>query len=197
MFKATVNADMFARAYKAASTESTRYYLGGVRLERHPSGVGVLMIATDGHLLACFYDRDGTIEGDAIVKVPAHILKACAKPLKSGKPRTLMFEDGAAEIYGGADILTAKGCLIDGSFPDWRRVIPKPSAMDKCAGVFDQTVLTRLGAILSTGKMQALIIRGESAGDPHLVTGSHPSAFGVAMPVREIAKPAPGVPFDY
>lgn len=197
MFKATVNADMFARAFKASSTEATRYYLGGVRLERHPSGVGVLMVATDGHLLACFYDRDGTIEGDAIVKVPPHILKACAKTLKNGKPRTLMLSDDVAEIYEGADSLTAKGCLIDGSFPDWRRVIPTPAVTDGCAGVFDQVILSRLGAILSTGKMQALRIRGESADYSHLVTGSHPSGFGVAMPLRESVKPAPGVPFDY
>lgn len=197
MFKATINAEMFYRAHKAVSTETTRFYLQGVHLERHPSGEGVLMVATDGHILVCFYDREGTIEGDAIVKAPAHILKVCAKPLKNGKPRMLMVDDGAMEIYEGSDTLTAKGCKIDGSFPDWRRVVPKPAETDGQAGVFDQVILTKLGAILSTGKMQALSIRGKSAQDPHLVVGSHPWGFGVAMSVRENAHAPKNPSFDW
>ena len=192
-FKATVNAEMFRRCALAQSSEATRYYLRGVKLERHPSGEGVLMIATDGHILACFYDRDGTIEGEAIVALPKHVMAAC-----KGSAHSLTLDGDTAEIFdkrGAAQF--AKGVVVDGTFPDWRRIIPKPGPDAGCAGQFDHVLLSRLGAILSDGKLEVLSISGDGASDPHIVRGTNPNGFGVAMPLRLQVHAPKGVPFTY
>lgn len=63
-FKCVVSADLFRRAMMAQSTEETRYYLNGVRVEPCAEG-GVLLVATDGHRLLVFRDIDGFITGGA------------------------------------------------------------------------------------------------------------------------------------
>ena len=192
-FKASVNADMFRRCALAQSTDAHRPQIQGVKLEPHPSGSGVLMIATDGHILACFYDPEGTISGEALVSLPKHVLAAC-----KDSRYALTFDGDTAEIYdkhGTASV--GKGVASDLTFPDWRRVVPKPGKDAGCAGQFDQVILSKLGGILSTGKMEALALAGDKPNDPHLVRGTHPSGFGVAMPLRDNVRLPAVVPFDY
>jgi len=109
----------------AISTEETRYYLNGIFLHVQDEGQPVLKAAaTDGHRLArVTIGRPDGAEGMPDIIVP----RKCV-----GELRKLLDEvDGSVEInlsstkirFGlGTAILTSK--LIDGTFPDYNRVIP-------------------------------------------------------------------------
>ncbi len=106
----------------AISTEETRYYLNGIYL--HSEGSMMRAVATDGHRLA----RMETELPDGAAGMPGVIV-----PRKTvGELRKLIDEaDGSVEISlsdtkirfaTGDVVLTSK--LIDGTFPDYERVIP-------------------------------------------------------------------------
>lgn len=112
----------------AISTEETRYYLNGIYLHAAKSEDGKVVlrtVATDGHRLAL-----------AELKAPkgAEKLAGVIVPRKTvGEARRLidgLEDDVEVEISdtkfilrAGRAVLTSK--LIDGSFPDYARVIPK------------------------------------------------------------------------
>jgi len=114
----------------AISTEETRYYLNGIFLHVSDDATPVLKAAaTDGHRLArVTVARPDGAEGMPDVIIP----RKCV-----GELRKLLDEvDGSVEVslsptkvrFGlGSAILTSK--LIDGTFPDYSRVIP--TANDK------------------------------------------------------------------
>jgi DNA polymerase III subunit beta len=116
----------------AISTEETRFYLNGIYVHAHKDGQGkgeMRAVATDGHRLARF--RLDLPEGAA--DMPGAIV-----PRKTiGEMRRLLDDiEGAIEVSlsdtkiqfttDGVE-LTSK--LIDGTFPDYQRVIP--SSNDK------------------------------------------------------------------
>jgi len=114
----------------AISTEETRYYLNGIFFHVQDEGSPVLKAAaTDGHRLArVTIARPEGAEGMPDIIIP----RKCV-----GELRKLLDEvDGSVDIslsstkirFGlGTAILTSK--LIDGTFPDYNRVIP--TANDK------------------------------------------------------------------
>jgi DNA polymerase-3 subunit beta len=109
----------------AISTEETRYYLNGIFLHVSDDTVPVLKAAaTDGHRLArVTVARPEGAEGMPDVIVPRKCVAELRKLLEevdgtvgvSLSPTKIRFDLGSA-------ILTSK--LIDGTFPDYSRVIP-------------------------------------------------------------------------
>lgn len=110
----------------AISTEETRYYLNGIYLHAYTAGkqTALRAVATDGHRLA----RVEMPLPEGAEKIPGVIV-----PRKMVTELRKLIEDvdGAVEVslsetrirFGFDDIvLTSK--LIDGSFPDYQRVIP-------------------------------------------------------------------------
>src|SRR5262245_11759316 len=108
----------------AISTEETRYYLNGIYLHHDKSGV-LRAVATDGHRLALAETKSpkgaNTLKG---VIVPRKAV-AEARRLLDDAPETVTVEASDSKIvfHIGEAVLTSK--LIDGSFPDYQRVIPK------------------------------------------------------------------------
>lgn len=118
---------LFEKSKFAMSSEETRYYLNGVYLHcGEQAGVKVLRaVATDGHRLARV-DCDLPIEAD---KIPGVII-----PKKTvGEIRSIL--DGLEEkvavsvspnkIRFSNSVTTITSKVIDGTFPDYSRVIPK------------------------------------------------------------------------
>jgi DNA polymerase III subunit beta len=110
----------------AISTEETRYYLNGIYLHFDKAGSGVLRaVATDGHRLALAETKApkgaNTLKG---VIIPRKAV-AEARRLLDDAPETVTVEASDSKIvfHIGEAVLTSK--LIDGSFPDYQRVIPK------------------------------------------------------------------------
>lgn len=213
MANATVNATLFRAASIAQSNEGTRYYLNGVYIEPHPHLPGVLMTATDGHRLVNVYDAQGTCDSACILQLPPALLKECAG--KRNEKRLLYVIDGTPSILSClaeknkgiayeaiiSDPLTQRiavapgRCLVDGTFPDWRRVVPQSIATCSPEGAaFDPAYLgdfAKVGALLakaddtSAKSIPAISIAIADRGSPALIRFfGVDHAFGVLMPVR-------------
>ncbi|MGO3930847.1 hypothetical protein [Rhodopseudomonas pseudopalustris] len=131
------NANLFRIAMLAASNEETRYYLNGVFVEPQ-SGGGVRMTATDGRKLICIFDESGEANESAIINL-RDALKLC-RP-KGKERRDVIIDTGSNDArvclafeYSDKSGKTERGfgpmgaaynVRIDGSFPDYRRAVPK------------------------------------------------------------------------
>lgn len=111
----------------AISTEETRYYLNGIYLHhaKGSDGPALRAVATDGHRLALAETK--APKGSAALKgviVPRKTV-AEARRLLEDAPEIVTIEASDSKIVFriGDAVLTSK--LIDGSFPDYQRVIPK------------------------------------------------------------------------
>lgn len=111
----------------AISTEETRYYLNGVYLHGAQSeGQDVLRaVATDGHRLALAEIPAPTgAAGLAGVIVPRKAVGEMRRLIDSADGAvTVDVSDAKIVFRAGRAVLTSK--LIDGSFPDYARVIPQ------------------------------------------------------------------------
>jgi len=113
----------------AISTEETRYYLNGIFLHVAEDDRPVLKAAaTDGHRLArVTLDRPDGAEGMPDVIEPRKCVGELRKLLDESGDTKVLVELSASKVrftIGGGKgiILTSK--LIDGTFPDYNRVIP-------------------------------------------------------------------------
>ncbi len=127
-------AEMIDRTRFAISTEETRYYLNGIFLHVSDEDKPLLRAAaTDGHRLARFtLDRPEGAEGMPDVIVPRKAVAELRKLLDESLDTNVQIDLSASKIrftLGGENgvVLTSK--LIDGTFPDYTRVIP--TANDK------------------------------------------------------------------
>jgi DNA polymerase-3 subunit beta len=128
----------------AVSTEETRYYLNGMYLHTlSEDGSNYLRaVATDGHRLALaeMPAPDGAMGGAGII-IPRKTVDQARRLLEDGGD-TVSLTVSPAKIrfqFGNAS-LTSK--IIDGSFPDYGRVIPKGNdkIMAVDAGVLSKAV---------------------------------------------------------
>ena len=122
-------AELIDRTRFAISTEETRYYLNGIFLHVTDDDAPVLKAAaTDGHRLARFtLPRPEGAEGMPDVIVPRKAVAELRKLLEEALDGNVEVELSASKIRftlggEGGVVLTSK--LIDGTFPDYSRVIP-------------------------------------------------------------------------
>lgn len=111
----------------AISTEETRYYLNGIFLHATDSGSGVpslRAVATDGHRLArVTLDRPEGATGMPDVIVPRKCVAEVRKLLDEAEG-DIEIQLSASKIRFGFGSATLTSKLIDGTFPDYTRVIP-------------------------------------------------------------------------
>ena len=108
----------------AASTEETRYYLRGVFLE---FGERLYAVATDGHVLAM---RSMALPNDTDGAPNVIIPPAAAKAIASiaTHAESVRVSLGEEMICVEAGDFTVASKLVNGTYPDWRRVVPSFSA---------------------------------------------------------------------
>jgi DNA polymerase III subunit beta len=115
----------------AISTEETRYYLNGIFLHVTEEGEPLLRAAaTDGHRLArVTLPRPTGADGMPDIIIPRKCVAEVRKLLDESGGNNIQIDLSASKIRFTFDnaILTSK--LIDGTFPDYTRVIP--TANDK------------------------------------------------------------------
>jgi len=169
--------DLLKAALICASSEETRYYLRGVFLST--SGH---MVTTDGHRM--FVARLNARPAADVIVPYADVQAA----LKLAGARCKDLEVTADRIHSIAYQ------PVDGTFPDWRRVVPtgeetpakdKPGANDGAEHVhFNHAYigdLAKMGKLLGGSSM----LHPVSASHPCLVTfGERADCFGVLMPMR-------------
>jgi DNA polymerase-3 subunit beta len=126
---AKVLAELVDRTRFAISTEETRYYLNGIFLHVSEEDVPVLKAAaTDGHRLARYtIARPDGAEGMPDVIVPRKAVGELRKLLDEAMDGNVEIDLSPSKIRftlggEGGVVLTSK--LIDGTFPDYSRVIP-------------------------------------------------------------------------
>jgi DNA polymerase III subunit beta len=117
---------LFDKSKFAISTEETRYYLNGVYMHVADGENGRVLrcVATDGHRLA---------RVDAALPTGAENMPGVIVPRKTvGEMRKLLDEDDMAIAVSVSDTkirfatpdITLTSKVIDGTFPDYTRVIP-------------------------------------------------------------------------
>ena len=119
-------ANLITHTEFAISSEETRYYLNGIYLHAaETDGVPVLRaVATDGHRLALDETPlpEGAVGMPGII-VPRKTVGEIARIAKEiGGDVILSISAGKIRVQAGETTLTSK--VIDGTFPDYARVIP-------------------------------------------------------------------------
>ena len=133
------------------STEETRrYYLNGIYFTQIPGQTTLRMVATDGHRLGLldFQDIEWPWPG-AIV--PRGLIETFRRMLSKTGNRSVFVryipENPVMMCEVGDTIITAK--LIDGTYPDYTRVIPEPS--DAIKFRLTRAQIMRLNALSGKG----------------------------------------------
>jgi DNA polymerase-3 subunit beta len=110
----------------AISTEETRYYLNGIYLHTagDPGAATLRAVATDGHRLAQVeLPLPAGADGMPGIIVPRKTVGELQRLIDNGEAEvTVELSAGKIRFTLGQVVLTSK--LIDGTFPDYARVIP-------------------------------------------------------------------------
>ncbi|MBB2971982.1 DNA polymerase III subunit beta [Mesorhizobium sp. RMAD-H1] len=114
------------RTQFAISTEETRYYLNGIYLHaiENNGALKLRAVATDGHRLArAELDAPAGCEGMPGIIIPRKTVAELQKLVDDPDVVvTVELSDAKIRFTIGSVVLTSK--LIDGTFPDYQRVIP-------------------------------------------------------------------------
>lgn len=142
----------------AMSTEETRYYLNGIYLhEQEKEGVKVLRaVATDGHRLAQFeMPLPEGAEGMPGVIVPRKAVGELRK-LCDDAADTINITLSESKVRFAFDHIVLTSKLIDGTFPDYQRVIPQNN--DKIVEVDAKLLTSAVDRVstISDGKSRAV-----------------------------------------
>lgn len=119
--------DVIDRTQFAASTEETRYYLNGLYIHAKTEGqTNVLrVVATDGHRLACVESPlpEGADKLAGVI-VPRKTVAEIRKLLDDTESQTVAISLSENKIRFALQDITLTSKLIDGTYPDYERVIP-------------------------------------------------------------------------
>jgi DNA polymerase III subunit beta len=114
------------RTQFAISNEETRYYLNGIYMHTVAVGGALMLraVATDGHRLArAEIEAPAGAEQMPGVIVPRKTVSEIQKLIEEGDASaTIELSDSKLRLTQGPVVMTSK--LIDGTFPDYQRVIP-------------------------------------------------------------------------
>ena len=171
--KITVKKDWAEYLNRFVSTESSRWYLNGVFFDPEENAI----CGTDGHRLGYFkaaFTADAELpKGGYIIKFE----KGFFTKVKNFSDLELTIEGSRvfwADIYAGE--------VIDGSFPDWRNVLPKdtPEATPEIG--FNPYLLKDF-AVDKKHPTCKLIVRGKTS-PVEVLTTEYPEFCGLIMPCR-------------
>ena len=125
--RASVLRGLIDRSRFAISTEETRYYLNGIYLHPAKGDAGEMLraVATDGHRLARVEtELPSGASGMPGVIVPRKTIAEVRKLLdEAGEDVEVALSETRIQFTIGTVMLTSK--LIDGTFPEYERVIPR------------------------------------------------------------------------
>ena len=173
-----------ALAKHIAPKTEIRYYLVGVQLE--VTDAGRFYVATDGHKLVAIREarQEGDVNGDYLIPrdviLGVKIQKAGRNPVEYAE---FELSDGKPSItYCGTE---TRFNLVDGKFPDWRRVVPTKVSGEIAQFNPDYLVEIRdcAAATIGIGKYSGLCLlhNGNSAS---LYQADSTDFIGVIMPLR-------------
>jgi DNA polymerase-3 subunit beta len=202
--EAALNLNALQAVACAVSIKETRYYLRGVCVEISPRQT--IYVATNGGILFAYRDviTDGgnnDLLGTWII--PGTIIKTIK--IRKGRNASIEYATLTGEL--GKVELSLKRLdgsnlgfrAIDGTFPDWRRVVPEKTEQKGPIYLFDPDLLKKLwkaGEMLDEGQPSM----DYNSDGPALLKYKTDNALGVIMPLRNsvavVTKPAWACPPD-
>jgi len=200
--RVSVKAEYAAMLQPFASTEKHRYCLNGIYVAPHPDG-GVLMVATNGHIMGVIRDKEGESNGPWICRIPRDVARAVNVQRRSKKrvaeiADRLLFtgttayvvnasfdiEAGDMSEIGPYHLIAAHAPPIDGTFPDYHKVLPTEIADGGCVALA-RHVLEPFLKIAAMRMATGVDIHASGRTDPCVIfVPNTPEFFGVAMPFR-------------
>lgn len=183
-----------------------RYYLNGICVEKAESG-GVYLIGCDGRTMCVIHDATGTIEGadNLIFRVGpglASAAKMAAKKMHKNLKYRMLVQGHRVKIAcdfgseGDAEIFVQAGrSLIEGKFPDWRKVVPSFDKLKRGAfgGADDVNAifLARLANLSDDKRFNGISLWQEGEHKPVVVRVQRmPEMIVILMPMRgDVADP--------
>jgi len=119
--------DVIDRTQFAASTEETRYYLNGLFIHAKSDGGSEVLrvVATDGHRLACVETPlpKGAKDLKGVI-IPRKTVGEIRKLLDDNSVENVTIEVSENKVRFSITDITLTSKLIDGTYPDYERVIP-------------------------------------------------------------------------
>lgn len=198
--KITIDHSVIKALLICAAKQDVRYYLKGVLVDARATDV--TLVTTDGHRMLAYPVATDAIEALAPGQyiIPREALEA-VKPCKAGRvtlPITIEIvtapdqpdPERAGVTIKGKTSVTITGAtsavtpLIDGKFPDWRRVLPKTVSGEPTQ--YQAEYLGDFGRIaeLFGTKQPHIHYNGSSAA----IVSNLGAALGVLMPMRSDAE---------
>ena len=166
-----LNVNYLKAASTAVGKDEVRYYLKGVAVQANEKGI--FIIATDGHRALIFRQSD-SYSGEPIdIIIPMETVNA----LKT-KEETVELTNGTQWSLGN---LLFKP--IDGTFPDWRRIIP--STVSNEISQFNYSYVGDLAkAAKALGKGTPVHIAHNGCSAALVTFGPGIDGIGLIMPMR-------------
>jgi len=183
----SIPTDMLAAVALAVAAEKARYYLQGVFIEATPSHI--TMTATNGDILLTAHHAIEAQDATTFsIIIPSETI---ALALKAKAPELTLAVDGDGYKLGQISFKP-----IDGTFPDYRRVIPKAIPENPSVdGTWFQSVylsaFTKAAKLLVRGmsslgntNIDGFVIYPDSLSPALVQFVGRDDVFGVAMPYR-------------
>jgi DNA polymerase-3 subunit beta len=152
--------DALRRVRHAMSTEQTRYYLNGAYLHYVLREDVLRFVATDGHRLATadIAPPQGVINVPPVILSRAFVadaIKSTNKPRDAYKQVRLAIGPNRATLTDWAGNVV-EDALVDGTFPDYERVIPRGEPKHGAATVPREPFLHAVAAVTAFAKVSGV-----------------------------------------
>jgi DNA polymerase-3 subunit beta len=145
---------LIERTHFSMAHQDVRYYLNGLSLETEENVIRT--VATDGHRLAlCKLDFEGGVLPASQVIIPRKgVLEILRLIEDNDLPVKIQIGGNHIRVFSTDFIFTSK--LVDGRFPDYRRVLPRESDKFVIADKVDLKDALHRAAILSNEKFKGV-----------------------------------------
>jgi DNA polymerase III subunit beta len=165
----------------AISTEETRYYLNGIYL--HTNDTDLIAVATDGHRLSKITcPLPASIEKSFGVIIPRKTVSEILQLSKETDDEiNIALSNNKIRITAGATQITSR--LIDGTFPDYMRIIPHSN--DKHALIQREALLTSVDRVAAITSERGRAVKLEFSNSKLTLSVTNPEA-GFANEETEI-----------
>ncbi len=173
--------DMIRHVLFAVSTDETRVILTGVLLIFE--GDSVKMVATDTHRLAVRTATVAAGDGSATAVVPARAMNEVLRLATDEDAVTISLAQGQARFdIGGTTMVTR---LIEGTFPNYERVIPTTHDRKLTLETTEFARAVRRAAIVARDNANRVVIETEGA---QLVLSAESGTVGSVREEIEVAR---------
>jgi len=181
----------------AISTEETRYYLNGIYL--HPAksdGVATLRaVATDGHRLAQFdLEQPAGVEGMPGVIIPRKTVHELYRLIEA-TDASIKVDVSPAKVRVEIGPITMTSKLVDGTFPDYGRVIPQGN--DKVLEVSSQVFMGAVDRVSTIASERVRAVKLNIAPGKLILSVNNPDGGSATEEVAaEFTSPAMEIGFN-